>query len=193
MSKQNKDLIANDIFNKLSKNSYLEIYIVSYNKIVDKIKVKDIGQKFVKSQKLNQAFILPDRSEGLQYGFKTIFFYDSGTSTPLTHLEEEDKEEIDKQDAVYIFGVKSNNKIQRFKAILTKNPVHMVRYDEKTRKIQPFSWRPTTIDSSLLNSLLDTQIITDVIKTPVNIFEALKIPIIVGSVCAVIIVMLLTT
>jgi hypothetical protein len=69
----------------------------------------------------------------------------------------------------------------------------MVRYDEKTRKIQPFNWRPTTIDSSLLNSLLDTQIITDVIKTPVNIFEALKIPIIVGSICAVIIVMLLTT
>lgn len=178
-----------DLFDKLAKTSTIDICIVSDGKIIDRFQQKDYGQNILISKKLNRAFIVPDRSDGLHYGFSTIFFYDSENSTPLI---KKDKDLIDGQNNVYCYGVFSENKIQRLYNRVIKSPEDLIRYDKNTKKIAPMEFTQTTIDNKLLKGLIDTKIVTDLIKSPENIFEQLKLPIIVGCICLTIIVMLIT-
>ena len=170
----------NDFFDRMGKTSTIEICIVSDNKILDRFRIKDCGQNIAISKKLNRAFIIPDRADGLHYGFSTIFFYDSENSTPLIKA---DKNEIDKTNEIYCYGINDENKIKRLYNRTIKTPEDLLKYDEKTRKITPAKFKQTTIDNKLLKGLIDTKIVTDLIKTPENIFEQLKLPIIVGCIC----------
>lgn len=178
-----------DLFDKLAKTSTLDICIVSDNKIIDRLRQKDTGQNILVSEKLNRAFIIPDRSDGLHYGFTTFFFYDAENSTPLIKA---DKKEIDNENNVYCYGVFDDNKIKRLYNRTVKTPDNLMKYDKNTKKCAPIEFKQTTIDNKLLKGIIDTKIITDLIKSPENIFEQLKIPLIVGCICLTIIAMLFT-
>ena len=173
-----------DIFDKLAKTATLDICIISDNKILDRLRVNDTGQNIVVSSKLNRAFIVPDRSEGLHYGFTTYFFYDSDNSTPLIKA---DKKLIDNENNIYCYGVFDDNKIKRTLYRTIKTPDNLQKYDKDTKKCAPVEFKQTTIDNKLLKGLIDTKIIEDLIKSPENIFEQLKIPLIVGCICLTII------
>lgn len=178
-----------DFFNKLAKTSTLDICIVSDNKIIDRLRQTDTGQNILVSHKLNRAFIIPDRSDGIHYGFSTIFFYDAENSTPLIKA---DKNAIDNENNVYCYGVFDDNKIKRLYNRVIKSPDNLMKYDKNTKKCAPLEFHQTTIDNKLLKGIIDTKIITDLIKSPENIFEQLKMPLIVGCICLTIIVMLFT-
>lgn len=180
---------TSDFFDKLGKTSTLDICIVNDNKIVDRLRQKDVGQNILVSKKLNRAFIIPDRSDGLHYGFSTMFFYDSENSTPLV---KEDKRLIDEQNEVYCYGIFDDNKIKRVYNRIIKTPENLTKYDKKTQKSAPMQFKQTTIDNKLLKALIDTKIVTDLIRTPENIFEQLKIPIIIGCICLTIAVIVIS-
>lgn len=176
-----------DLFDKLAKTSTLDICIVSDNKIIDRLRVKDTGQNIVVSTKLNRAFIVPNRSDGLHFGFTTFFFYDAENSTPLIKA---DKSAIDNENNVYCYGVFSENKIERVVNRIIKTPDNLMKYDKNTKKLAPLEFKQTTIDNKLLKGIIDTKIVTDLIKSPENIFEQLKLPLIVGCICLTIIAMM---
>lgn len=179
----------NDLFDKMGKTSTLEICIVNDNKIIDRFRLKDTGQNIAISKKLNRAFIIPDRSDGLHYGFSTIFFYDSENSTPLIKA---DKSAIDAENNIYCYGVFDDNKIKRAYYQMIKSPDNLMKYDKNTKKLSAMKFEQTTIDNKLLKGLIDTKIVTDLIKSPENIFEQLKLPIIVGCICLTICVIMLS-
>lgn len=179
----------NDFFDKLGKTSTLDICIVNDNKIVDRLRVKDYGQNILISKKLNRAFIIPQREDGLHYGFSTIFFYDSENSTPLVKA---DKKLIDEQNEVYCYGIFDDNKIKREYNRLIKSPENLQRYDKNTKKSAPLQFKQTTIDNKLLKGLIDTKIVTDLIKSPENIFEQLKLPIIIACICLTVAVIVIS-
>jgi len=184
-----KEILNEDFFRKVTKNLYLDIYVLASNKVVDHFKIKDIGQDWIKSTKLNRSYLVPDRSEGYMEGFKTMFFYDAANISPLT---QEDKNEIDKQNVVYTFARFSENKIKRFNFYLNANIKHYQKYDEKTQQITTVVLQPTTIDSALLERLINTDVVTKFLKIPSTIWEDLKVPIIAACIALTVIVMLIT-
>ena len=184
-----KEILNEDFFRKVTKNLYLDIYILASHKVVDHFKIKDVGQDWVKSTKLNRAYLVPDRSEGFMEGFKTMFFYDASNISPLT---QEDIAEIEQQNTVYTFARFSENKIKRYKFYLNANPVHYQKYDEKTQKIITVVLQPTTIDSALLERLINTDVVTKFLKIPSTIWEDLKVPIIVACITLTVITMFIT-
>ena len=189
VKREKKEKLNEDIFRKTIKNSVLDISIVSNNKVVDHFKIKDIGQDWIRSVKLNRSYFVPDRSEGFSEGFKTIFYYDANNISPLTAL---DKEEINEQNVIYTYGRLSDSRIKRFKFYMNANKVHYHKYDEKTRKIVPVVFKPTTMDSEFIDKLLNTTIVNDFLKIPEDFWETMKVPIIVGCIALVIIVMMFT-
>ena len=184
-----KEILNEDFFRKVTKNLYLDIYVLASNKVVDHFKIKDIGQDWIKSTKLNRSYLVPDRSEGYMEGFKTMFFYDAANISPLT---QEDKNEIDKQNVVYTFARFSENKIKRFNFYLNANIKHYQKYDEKTQQITTVVLQPTTIDSALLERLINTDVVTKFLKIPSTMWEDLKVPIIAACIALTVIVMLIT-
>lgn len=184
-----KEILNEDFFRKVTKNLYLDIYILASRRVVDHFKIKDIGQDWIKSTKLNRSYLVPDRTEGFSEGFKTMFFYDAASITPLT---QEDMDEIDKQNVIYTFARFSENRIKRLKFYLKANPVHYQKFDERTQKIIPVVLKPTTMDSALLDKILNTEVVTNFLKIPTNIWEELKVPILVATAAIVLIVMLFT-
>lgn len=178
-----------DFFDKMGKKSTLEICIVSDNKILDRFRLEDTGQNIAVSKKLNRAFIIPDRSDGLHYGFSTIFFYDAENSTPLIPR---DKRDIDATNEIYCYGIYDDNKIKRVYNRIIKTPDKLERYDKNTKKSQPLQFKQTTIDNKLLKGLIDTKIVTDLIRSPENIFETLKIPIIIACICLTMVVIVIS-
>lgn len=169
-----------DFFDKLAKTSTLDICILSDNKILDRLRVKDTGQNIVISKRLNRAFIIPERSDGLHYGFTTMFFYDSDNATPLI---KKDKDMIDKENNIYCYGINDDNKIKRLYYRTVKTPDNLNKYDKDTKKCAPAEFQQTTINNILLKGIIDTKIIEDLVKSPENIFEQLKTPIIIGFIC----------
>ena len=157
--------------------------------MVDHIKIKDIGQDWVQSKKLNRAFLVPDRDEGFSEGMKTMFFYDANSITPLT---QEDRGEIDKQNIIYTFARYSENRIKRYKFYMNANPKQYPVYDEKTQKLIKVVLQPTTIDSALIDRIINTDVVTKFLKIPSTIWEDLKVPIIVACIALTVIVMLFT-
>jgi len=174
---------------QLKNKSYLEIYLISGNRIIDMIYEQDIGQRWLISKKTNRAFIIPDRTEGLLSGQKTIFFFSSENSTPLSieHISE-----INKIDSSYIYGINSENKFLKLKNRLLKNPDNLIKTDSKTQKINPSKIVSTTIEPAILKSIINTKIIEDLLKPNTNIWEDLKIPIIIGIIAITVIGLTLT-
>lgn len=187
--KTRKETLNEDVFRKAIKNRFLDIYVLSSHMVIDHFKVRDIGQDWVKSEKLNRSFLIPDRSEGFTEGFKTMFFYDANNITPLT---QEDKDDIDRQNTIYTFARFSENRIERFNFLLTKHPRNYQKFDEKTQKMTTVTLQPTTIDSALADRILNTNVVTEFLKIPTSMWEELKIPIIAACGALVIITMLLT-
>jgi len=169
---------------QLLNKSYLEVYLISGNRIIDTIYEHDIGQRWLISKKTNRAFIIPDRTEGLLLGQKTIFFFSSENSTPLSI---EHSEEIEQIDSAYIYGINSENKFLKLKNRLLKNPENLIKTNNKTQKIIPSKIVSTTIEPAILKSIINTKIIEDLLKPNENIWEQLKIPIIVGIIAITII------
>ena len=75
---------------------------------------------------------------------------------------------------------------------MIKSPDNLMKYDKNTKKLSAMKFEQTTIDNKLLKGLIDTKIVTDLIKSPENIFEQLKLPIIVGCICLTICVIMLS-
>jgi len=181
--------MSNEIILKLFNKTYLEIYLISGNRIIDKLVEEDIGQRWLISKKTNKAFIIPDRSEGLLQGQKTIFFYSAETATPLSieHIEE-----IDRLDENYIYGINSENKFLKYKNRILKNPENLIRTNGNTKKVNPSRIIPTTIEPSILKAIVNTKIIEELLKPNENMWEQLKIPLIIGIIAIALLGFILT-
>jgi len=184
-----KEVLSEDYFRKRIKNHYLEIFVLSDNKVIDHFKISDLGQDWVRSEKMNRCFLIPDRSEGLSEGIKTMFFFDAHNISPLTKV---DKKEMDDQNVIYTFDRNSDSKIKKFKFYMNANTKHYQRYNPDSRKIEPVYLKPTMIDSALVDKILNTEVVNKFLKIPSNMWEDLKIPIIVVCIAIVIITMLFT-
>lgn len=178
-----------ELIYQISGKSYIDVYLVAGNKIIDQIIEEDIGQRWLISKKLNKAFILPDRSEGLSFDRKTIFFYGAETATPLSIEEEED---IKTQNTAYLYGIDDNNRLIRYKNKLLKTPESIVRTNEETKKVKPTKLLSTTIEPQVLKSIIDTKVVSDLLKSNESIFETLKTPIIIGIIAVVVIMLMFT-
>lgn len=174
---------------KFLQKPYIEVYLISGNKIIDMIYEQDIGQRWLISRKTNKAFILPDRSESLSDGFKSIFFFSNENSTPLSI---EDTEEIEHQDSDYIYGINSDNKFLKLKNRIQKTPKNLLKTDLKTKKISPSKIISTTIEPTVLKTIINTKIIEDLLKPNESPWESLKIPIIIAIIAITIIITLFT-
>ena len=173
----------------LSNKSYLEVYLISGNRIIDILYEADIGQRWLISRKTNKAFIIPDRSEGLLYKQKTIFFYSNENATPLAL---EDRLNISDIDTDYLYGINSENKFIRLKNRILKNPNNLTNPTKRTTKIKPVKITGTTIEPSILKSIINTKIVEDLLKPNESPWEQLKIPIIIGIIAITVIVLILT-
>lgn len=178
-----------ELIYQISGKSYIDVYLVAGNKIIDQIIEEDIGQRWLISKKLNKAFILPDRSEGLSFDRKTIFFYGAETATPLSIEEEED---IKTQNTAYLYGIDDNNRLIRFKNQMLKSPENLIKITEETRKVKPTKLLSTTIEPQVLKSIIDTKVVSDLLKSNESIFETLKTPIIIGIIAVVVIMLMFT-
>lgn len=178
-----------ELIYQISGKSYIDVYLIAGNRIIDRLIEVDIGQRWLVSKKLNKAFILPDRSEGLTFDRKTIFFYGAETATPLTIEEETD---IKSQNTDYLYGIDGNNRFIRFKNRMLKSPENLIKINEETRKVKPAKLIGTTIEPSVLKAVMYTKVVTDLLKSNENMFETLKIPIIIGIIAIVVIMMMFT-
>lgn len=162
---------------QLTGKTYLEVYLISGNRIIDRLIEQDIGQRWLIAKKTNKAFIIPDRSEGLLEGQKTIFFYSSENATPLSI---EHTSEINQLDENYIYGINSENKFLKLKNRILKHPDNLLKTTSSTKKVKPSKIIPTTIEPVILKSIVNAKIIEDLLRPNENIWEQLKIPIIIG-------------
>lgn len=178
-----------ELIYQISGKIYIDVYIISGNRIIDRIIEEDKGQRWLFSKKMDKAFLVPDRSEGLIYGQKTIFFYSAETSTPLTI---EEIEEIEMQDTDYIYGIDDNNRFIRFKNRIFKSPDNLIKVTPTTKKMKASKIVSTTIEPQVLKSIINTKIITELLKSPENVWETLKTPIIVGIIAITAIVIYYT-
>jgi len=135
----------NELKLQLQSKAYLEVYLISGNRIIDILYERDIGQRWLISKQTNKAFIIPDRLEGLLYKQKTIFFYSYENATPLTF---QDIDEISKTNNDYLYGINSENKFLMLKNRLLKNPDNLIPVTTKTKKVKPLKIIGTTIDKN---------------------------------------------
>ena len=164
---------------KLFNNPYLEIYLISGNKIIDILYEKDIGQRWLISPKTNKAFILPDRSESLLYKNKSIFIYSNENATPLS-LEDHISLQTN-----YTYELTTSNKF-------IKTKTQKINPNLKTKKITKTELIGTTISPTVLKSIINTKIIEDLLKSNQSVWEALKIPLIMLIIAITIIVIIFT-
>lgn len=169
--------MTNELITRIKGEAYIDVYLVSSGKIIDHLITTDRGQLWLYSKKLDKAFILPDRSEGLSFNRKTIFFYGAETSTPLTI---EEQSEIEHQDEEYMYGIDSQNRLVRAYTRLIKSPDNVMNISSKTRKIKPASIKGTTIEPETLRGLINAKVVDDLLKPVENKWEQLKMPIIIG-------------
>lgn len=178
-----------DLLNKLGKLNYVQIFIIENNQILDSIYTVDVGQNVIVSKKLNKAFILPERKDGLIFGTKTMFFYSANNCVPLTL---EDCNTIIEENKEFVYALTEKKGIAKTFALINKNPNDYMFFDENTTKCNVMKLKPCSIDTALLKSIIETRIVSDLIKTPTNMFEELKTPILVG-ICAVVFIAMLFT
>ena len=172
---------------QLCNSPYIEIYLISGNKIIDILHEKDTGQRWLISQKTNNAFILPDRSEGLLYKNKVIFIYSNESATPLSL---EDRININIPKTEYLYELNNSNKFIKIKNPLQKSVT--TKTNLKTKKLTQSTLQPTTISPTILKSIINTKIIEDLLKSNESIWEALKIPLIMLIIAITIIIIIFT-
>lgn len=146
---------------KLLSRAYIEIIVISGNRVISRIFEKEKGQKWIVSKELNAGFILPDRSEGLQSNNKVVYHFTLDKSTPLTTLMKEDRK-------------------------LYKDIVYTLDKDDSLRKsmvlASEIDFESTNISPEILKSIIDTKVVSDLLKPVEGMWEALKLPIIIASI-----------
>lgn len=164
----------NEIIYQMKGKSYIEVFLISGNHIIDRVYSEDIGQRWLISKKTNKAFLLPDRSEALHIGKKSLFFYSADNALPLAFGDIAD---INEQDSEYIYGIDAENKLIRMKNRIFKSPDKLINpAGTDIQKIKPSKIQPTTIDSTALQSVMNNKVIADLLKPTESPFEALKMP-----------------
>lgn len=146
---------------KLLSRSYIEIVIISGNIVISRIFEKEKGQKWIVIPSLNAGLILPDRNEGLKSGSKVVYHYTLDKSTPLSLLAKSDK-------------------------TLYKDIIYSLDKDDSLRKTmilpEEVSFQSTNINPEILKSIIDTKVVADLLKPIESMWEALKMPLIVGAI-----------
>jgi hypothetical protein len=150
-----------EMLTKLLSRSYIEIVVISGNVVITRIFEKEKGQKWIVSDTLNAGFIIPDRNEGLNSGSKVVYHFTLDKSTPLTLLPKSDKSLY--KDIVYTLD---KNSSLRKTMILPE----MISFDS------------TNIHPEILKSIIDTKVVSDLLKPIESMWEALKLPLIIGSI-----------
>lgn len=154
---------------KLFSRAYIEVIVISGNRIITRIFEKERGQKWIISKSLNVGFILPDRSEGLQSNNKVVYHFTLDKSTPLTTLSKTDRN-------------------------MYKDIVYSLDKDDSLRKTmilaEEVEFESTNISPEILKSIIDTKVVSDLLKPIESMWEALKLPITIGAILLGIIGML---
>lgn len=150
-----------EMLTKLLSRSYIEVVVISGNIVVTRIFEKEKGQKWITSKTLNAGFILPDRNEGLKSNNKVVYHYTLDKSTPLSTIAKTDKGLY--KDLIYTLD--KDNALKK----------SFILPDE-------ISFESTNINPEILKSIIDTKVVSDLLKPIESMWEALKLPIIIGSI-----------
>jgi hypothetical protein len=176
--------MKDDLFNRATKTSTILIKIISNGVVIERKRIADVGQMWYQSKKLDMAQLLPARKCGIQEGLTTEFYYNAGNPFPLTF---EDISSMGEDNQQYLYGINSEQEIVKYLHRTVKNKKELLEISPNTVKLVPLKLTPTSIDSQTLRHILKTHIIDDLIRNYVDIWESLKVPIIIGILAAVVI------
>jgi hypothetical protein len=153
--------MSSELITKTFSRSYLEIVVISGNIVINRTFEKERGQKWIVIPALNAGFILPDRNEGLKSNSKVVYHFTLDKSTPLSTLAKTDKD-------------------------LYKDIIYTLDKDNSLRKTmilaEQVKFQSTNIDPEILKSIIDTKVVTELLKPTISMWESLKYPLIIGAI-----------